>query len=128
MEPTFPPGSLIRVERRAYRRREPARGEVVVLRPPGAPGRLDLKRVVALPGEEVELAGGRFRVGGRPLVEEHARIPPAPPGDDEVRRWRLGPGEFFVAGDNRLHSVDSRDYGPVPRSAIVGRARVRERA
>ncbi|MBI4362403.1 MAG: signal peptidase I [Euryarchaeota archaeon] len=119
MEPTHPPGSRVRV---MSLQGEPRRGDIVVLRPPATPRRLDLKRVVGLPGEMVSWGRGEFRVNGSPLAEPYARSPPAPPGDDEVQAWRLGPDEYFVMGDNRLHSTDSRHHGPVKRDRIAGKA------
>jgi signal peptidase I len=82
---------------------------------------VELKRVIGQPGEEITWGRGRFQVNGFLLDEPYARIPPAPPGDDEVRAVLLGPNEYFMAGDNRLYSHDSRQYGPLSRRAILGK-------
>ena len=97
-----------------------SRGEVVVIRSPITPKRMDLKRIIGLPTEAISWSQGRFQVNDTLLMESYAKIPSAPPGDDEVQACHLGSDEYFVAGDNRLHSCDSRRYGPVNRSAILG--------
>ncbi len=121
MAPTFCPGSRLWVSRLAYLLKPPARGDVVAIRSPVARDRLELKRVIGLPGEEIAWSDGRFHVNGVALGESYARIPPSPPGDLEQRATRLGRHEYFVAGDNRLYSHDSRRYGPVNRSVIRGK-------
>lgn len=101
---------------------EPNRGDLVAFRTPavvlercGAGGTF-LKRLVGLPGETVEARGGRLLIDGSPLDEPYAR-----PGTEEGRgRWRLRRNQFFVAGDNRPMSCDSRVWGPVPRESLIG--------
>ena len=121
MEPTCPPGRRFRASRLPYVFRRPARGELVVVRPPGTPARIEIKRVIGLPNEQIAWGQGLFRVNGELLHEPYAHIPVAPPGDDEIRTRHLGPDEYFVAGDNRLYSHDSRRYGPVTRTAILAK-------
>ena len=121
MEPTCSPGRLFKASRLAYFFRHPSRGDLVVVRPPGTPAHLEIKRVVGLPNEQIAWNQGFFRVNGELLHEPYARIPAAPPGDDEIQTRRLGPDEYFVAGDNRLYSHDSRRYGPLTRTAILGK-------
>ena len=119
MEPTCSPGRRLRASRLPYVFRRPSRGELVLVRPPGTADRADVKRVIGLPNEQVAWSRGIFRVNGELLQEPYARIPEAPPGDEEAQSRRLGPDEYFVAGDNRLYSHDSRRYGPVNRTAIL---------
>ena len=121
MEPSYVQGSRVIAQRLAYLAVRPERGDVVVIRSPEARARLELKRIVGLPGETVCWQRGRLSVNGRELEEPYAMSPPVPPGDDAPSVWRLGRREYFVAGDNRLYSRDSRVYGPVRRSAIVGK-------
>jgi signal peptidase I len=90
----FAPGDHLVVEGLSYKLRAPRVGEAVIVRQPGAEGRLDLKRIFAAPGAAVHLDG---------------------------REWRLGPDEWFVLGDNLSESTDSRTLGPVRREDIVGR-------
>lgn len=121
MEPTLPAGSRVWVNPLAYLIARPVRGDVVIVCSPAKSDRLELKRVIGLPGEEIAWSQGAFRINGAALQEPYAGTAPAPPGDDEVGRCRLGPRQYFVAGDNRLYGTDSRIYGPVDRAAIVGR-------
>jgi signal peptidase I len=110
------------------------RGDVVVFRFPRDPGRDFLKRVVALPEETVEIRDKRVFVDGRPLEEPYTfhsddRIWPDDPAIPEDRRQRdqlsgrrIPPGSYFVMGDNRDDSNDSRFWGPVPAANLEGRA------
>ena len=120
MEPTYPEGSRLWVSRLVLRLSQPRRGDLVVIRLATAPPRLELKRVVGLPYEHVRWTANGLLVNGTPIHEPYARIAPAP-GDDDAQEWRLGPGEYFVMGDNRLHSQDSRHYGPIRGAQIVGK-------
>lgn len=90
------------------------RGSVVVVRDPRDPARETVKRVVGLPGETVVLAEGRLTVDGEPFDDPHAAATRS-----GRYRWVLGEEEFVVLGDNRAASTDSRDLGPLPRSAIA---------
>lgn len=99
-------------------------GQIVALhdpRPEGD-GRLLLKRVVGLPGEALRV-GGALQVNGRVLIEPYAH------GDTPAEQHRginrLAPDAYFVLGDHRGASTDSRDFGPVPREAVVGYAILR---
>lgn len=98
----------------------PKRGEVVVLRPPNTVGEVYIKRVIGLPGETVEVRGGRVLVNGRALAEPYLSQPPTytlPP--------HLVPqGAYFVLGDNRDSSADSHYevVGPIPAENILGKA------
>ena len=107
-----------------YRFRGPRRGEIVVFHaPPAAKRRCSeggtfLKRVIGLPGEVVSEKDGFFYVDGRKLVEPYV---PFAYRDSVTSRWpRLGPKQYFVMGDNRIGSCDSRTWGPVERSAFIG--------
>ncbi len=101
----------------------PRRGSVVVLEAPDDPGRWDVKRLIGLPGELIEWQAGQFSINGTPLQEPYARLSAQGPGDhQESRTVRLGPREYFVAGDNRPSSRDSRHYGPVSRNRLVAEA------
>ncbi len=124
MEPAYPAGHCFLVDRLTYRRRGPARGEVVVFTHPGLDGKALMKRVVGLPGERVQIAGGRTFIDGvaltEPLVEATDGVGPA-----EGLEWGLGPDEWFVLGDRRGDSLDSRRLGPVRREWLVGRVWLR---
>lgn len=106
-------------------------GDIVVFsRPPrdhcGGPADSDLvKRVIALPGQAIYSAGGRLYVNGRPLAEPYLprNDPLGPPIPDASRQhpFRVPAGDFYVLGDNRQISCDSRFWGPIKGSSIVGR-------
>lgn len=118
MEPTYTDGMIVWVNSLFYRFRSPIRGDVVVLRPPAA-HMFEVKRIIGLGSEEVSWTkGGTVRIDGRHLEEQYAKIISSP--RDPVFRMRLTPGQFFLLGDNRLRSQDSREYGPILSSDIVG--------
>lgn len=116
MEPALYENDRIVVDKVTYRFRPPRRGEIVILHVWQYREDL-LKRVVGLPGEEIAIHDGRVYVNGQPLNEPYLREPT--PG--EVPPTRIPPMHYFVLGDNRDASGDSRYFGPVPRSAIIGR-------
>ena len=121
MSPSFAPGDRLLVSRTAYRGRLPSRGDVVVVRDPREAGGRYLKRIVGLPGEEVRLFEGLLLVDGGYMAEPYLRGLPACPGLGG-RAWKLAGDQYFVMGDNRAHSTDSRQFGPVGPGHIVGRA------
>ncbi|HEX8152867.1 MAG TPA: signal peptidase I [Thermoanaerobaculia bacterium] len=113
MEPTLQTGDVIVVTR--YFRGEPQRGDVVVFR---SGNELVVKRVIATPGELVDSHEGRVRIGGYAISEPYARG-----ATGAMQAQLVAPESFFVLGDNRGVSEDSRAWGPVRRERIVGRAR-----
>ena len=117
MEPTYHDGDLIRRGGRPF---SWSRGDVAVLRVDTR--RHDMKRVIGLPGERVAWNGrGAVWINERPLDEPYARFAPAVPGDDDMREMVLREDEYFVAGDDRLHSRDSRQCGVVRREHLLER-------
>ena len=119
MEPTLHDGQHVMVNKLIYDVTEPRRGDIVVLRSPeGGPKPL-IKRVIGLPGEEVRLVQGQVYVGGVRLDESY--LPPSH-GNETWGPYTLQPGEYLVLGDNRDNSNDSRRFGPIQRSAIIGKA------
>ena len=124
MTPTLRPGDQVLVDAAAYGEVEPARGDLVVFSNPHGEGRRDIKRVLGLPGERVVMAEGMLYVGERQVAEPYLGGLPSSVGLGESE-WDLGAGEYLVLGDNRAHSTDSRDFGPIQRDRIVGRAWVR---
>jgi signal peptidase I len=124
MAPTLRDGDYVRVE--PYAKGNPRPGDVVIMRDPYDPSRDFVKRVVAIPGQSVLIRGAQVSVDGRQLTESY--IDPQQPWTVSVD-WPasgnpviLAPDEYFVLGDNRNHSSDSRIFGPIHRAAILGRA------
>ena len=123
MEPTLEPGDHVVVDKLSYHMHSVHRGDVVVFaKPPGdiAPGITDLiKRVIGLPGETVQGIGGAVYVDGHRLAEPWlpTRVTTAP-----FPATVVPPGDYFMMGDNRGDSADSRVIGSVPGRLIVGRA------
>ncbi len=124
MAPTIRAGDYLLVSVRAYRANTPNRGDLVIVRDPRDSGLRYLKRVIGLPGETVRLGDGMLCIDGVHLSEPYLGGLPASPGLDSTG-WGLGNTEFFVLGDNRSHSTDSREFGPVDSTAILGKAWVR---
>ncbi|KKW34315.1 MAG: Signal peptidase I [Parcubacteria group bacterium GW2011_GWA2_53_21] len=125
MEPNFYDHEYLIVDELSYRFRAPARGEVVVFHYPGNPKEYFLKRVVGLPGERIKISEGHVTIYNPEYPEgvavEESYLPKdlATAGEEITT---LGDQEYFVLGDNRPNSYDSRRFGPVNLDAIVGRA------
>lgn len=117
MQPTLKPGEFLLVNRVAYKFGEPSIGDIVVFHAPGVSDMDYIKRVVALPGDQVRITDGLVYVNNQPLYEPYIAEAPRYTGT-----WEVPPDEFFVLGDNRNNSSDSHMWGFVPRDDIVGRA------
>lgn len=124
MTPALQPGDYLLVRRGAPRPRAEY-GDIVALRDPRpvGDGRLLLKRVVGLPGEQLRIGGGPVQINGRVLIEPYAHG--SGPYDQHRGINRLGPEEYFLLGDHRGASTDSRDFGPVLLEHIEGVAVLR---
>ena len=122
MEPTL----LIDDRLWARQTRDLHRGDIVIFRPPDAPGQDYIKRVVGLPGERISFHRGRVSINGRALDEPYTvhrgPRPGAVPSRDEFAPALVPPGNLFLMGDNRDNSRDSRYFGFVPLTAVYGRA------
>ena len=117
MQPNLHPEQYVLVDKVSYRLGQPRRGDIVVFQYPLATERDFIKRVVGLPGETVTVSGGAVSINGQPLNEPYIAAPPA-----YNNTWTLSPDQYFVLGDNRAMSCDSRRWGIVPRDNIIGRA------
>jgi signal peptidase I len=123
MVPTLEVGDRVFVNKFIYRFTEPERGDIVVFESVNG-GEEDLiKRVVALPGDEVEVRSGTLLVNGVPQNEPYLNR--EIPDDSFFGPSRLSEGEVFVMGDNRANSADSRVFGPLPVENIEGEAFMR---
>ena len=97
----------------------PERGDVVILEDPRDPTQDRLvKRVIGLPGETIEIRGGEITINGQRLIEPYI----TEPWQGTMPLTRIPEGEYFVMGDNRKNSTDSRFFGLVPRDLIIGKA------
>lgn len=124
MYPSFDSDQILYVSRLSYLLAQPQRLDIVVFHHRGQPAEDYIKRIIGLPGEVVAFSEGRVWVDGAPLDEPYlAEACRADRCAD--RTWALGPDEFFVLGDNRNDSSDSRLFGPVHRSQLVGAALLR---
>ncbi len=103
-----------------YRFERIERGDVVVFHYPGDPAKSYIKRVIALPGDSLRVADGVVFVNGHALVEPY--VPSLYEDGRSVPERRIPEGTFWVMGDHRSISSDSRDFGPVARGFIYGKA------
>jgi signal peptidase I len=122
MEPNFQDGEYLVVERISYSLSDPRRGDVVVFRFPANPSLNYIKRIVGLPGETIDVKNGTVMVDGKRLNEPYILPGSTFVAGFEQEEWKLKTREYFVLGDNRSHSSDSREWGVVPRVNIIGRA------
>jgi signal peptidase I len=124
MEPTYIPNDLILVDKLAYRSRSPARGDVVVIVRPDNPGTYSIERIVGLPNEQVLIANGIVTIDGgdtRSVALSEPYLLKQSSTEAVTDKPVLIPADsYFVLGDNREHSNDSRYWGTLPRDHIVG--------
>lgn len=118
MEPHLWTGQHVLVSKIAYALKSPRRGDIIVFQYPRDPRQTYVKRIIGLPGETISIQDGQVFVDARPLTEPY-RVNPAH-GDMPPRF--VPHDEYFVMGDNRDFSDDSRFWGELPTREIVGRA------
>lgn len=126
MSPTFETGNYLIVDEISYQFQTPERGSVLIFKYPVNPKKSFVKRVIGLPEEAVSISNGQVTItnkeypDGLVLDEPYVKL-------DKKENFNLvlGVDEYFVMGDNRLGSADSRIWGPVPEDNIVGRPIIR---
>ncbi len=124
MESTFEDGDYILINEITYRFNEPVRGDIVVFRYPNDTTQFFIKRVIGLPGETVEIKNNTVTIFNKEHPNGFVLKETYLDGSQETRgtiKTKLDPNDYYVLGDNRLHSSDSRYWGPVNRSLITGR-------
>jgi signal peptidase I len=127
MAPSYIDGQYYLTDKWSYRFSEPQRGDVVVYKAPNNQDIDYFKRIVGLPGEEIQIREGKFYINSQILDEpyltpgtvtyEHTYL-------REGQKLLIPQGQYFVMGDNRPHSSDSRAHGPIPKEDIVGKMTV----
>jgi len=117
MEPTMHEGQYLIINKLAYMLDEPERGDIIVLHFPNDRSRDFIKRIIGLPGDTVSIANGIVTVNGVQLDEPYIKA-----ATPENQTWTVPADQFFVMGDNRPNSSDSRRWEHLPRTDIIGQA------
>jgi signal peptidase I len=126
MEPNFDQGDYLIIDEISYRFREPKRGEVIVFRFPLNPSQRFIKRIVGLPGETVEIKEGKVIIKSGDKVQTlNEKYLPSINFNGREYNFTLKENEYFVLGDNRNFSYDSRYFGPLNKKFIIGRVILR---
>ncbi len=118
MEPGLHTDEFVMVDKMSYLFQSPQRGDVIVFHYPLDTSIDFIKRVIGLPGDTIHITNTSVIVDGLALHEPYINLP----FNFENNTWKLGPDQFFVMGDNRENSLDSRSWGPLNRSYIIGKA------
>lgn len=125
MEPSLADGTMLLVDAVGPQVTGLSRGDIVVVRVPASvdyPHPLLVKRIVAMGGDHVVITGGRVTVNGVPASEPYLPAGTATPTGTKRLDVVVPAGDIFVMGDHRANSFDSKSFGPVPASLVVGRA------
>jgi len=128
MEPNFYDNEYLIIDEISYRFNEPVRGDIIVLNDPSQNNQYFIKRIVGLPGERIKIEDGQIYVfnqqypAGKSLKENYLSSGVQTKGDIDIS---LNQGEYYILGDNRPSSLDSRFFGQIERQAIVGRVLLR---
>jgi len=117
MQPNFQNGERVVISKLAYKFGEPERGDVIVFHPPNDQEEDYIKRVIALPGEAIEVNDGVVYINDQPLDEPYIKDSP----DYTLSEQRVPSNEYFVLGDNRNNSNDSHNGWTVPQQNIIGK-------
>ncbi len=123
MEPSFYEGQFVLVNKLAFRLGQPERGDVVVFHNPSNTNEDYIKRIIGLPGDQVEIRNQTVYINGQSLLEDYPHAPI--PMNDYVPPTVVPDDQMFVMGDNRPNSSDSRYFGPINQDLVVGKAWLR---
>lgn len=119
MDPNLYDSEKLIVSRISYKIDNPQRGDIVVAEHKDIGVDFIIKRVIGLPGETVEIKNNKIYINDEELDESYIKEPMTGMKD---KKWKLGDDEYFICGDNRNDSLDSRDVGPVHKDDIFGKA------
>ena len=117
MLPTLHEGEYVLINKLAYYLEDPQRGDIIVLQFPQDRTRDFIKRIIGLPGDQIEIGDRQVKVNGQALTEPYIADEP-----DYAGTWTVPAGQYFVLGDNRNNSSDSHSWQFLPFSDIVGKA------
>ncbi len=128
MEPNFKNGEYLIVDELSYRFHEPKRGEVIVFKYPLKPSEYFIKRVIGLPGETIKIENGKVVIKdvatNKPVLLEEEYLSKSLRTSPDLN-VTLASGQYFVLGDNRPRSSDSRIWGLLPKENITGKVFLR---
>ncbi|MFH1643445.1 MAG: signal peptidase I [Patescibacteria group bacterium] len=127
MEPSFANGDYLIIDELSYRVSEPNRGDVIVFKYPNNPSQRYIKRIIGLPGEKIEIRANTVIVSteeGNQALNEETYLPVGSPTPGNIVIL-LDDDEYFVLGDNRPVSSDSRSWGALKREYIIGKVFIR---
>lgn len=118
MEPTLHENERVLINRAVYYFKDPEREDIVILLDPIGRQSDFVKRVIAVPGDKIEIRGGRTYINGKLLNESYLARDGS---QDNIGPIKIPQDQYFVMGDNRARSSDSRRFGPIPRKNILGK-------
>jgi len=125
MHPNYPDAEYLLTQKVSYYLERPKRGDVIVFTPPISQDDEFIKRIIALPGEKVKVANGKVFINDEELKEAYLDSSVYTSGSSflvEGEEYTVPEGDWFVMGDNRPHSSDSRSWGPITKKEISGKA------
>ncbi len=125
MDPNFKDAEYLLTDKVSYRFNEPKRGDVIVFKAPGLEGEEFIKRIIGLPGEQISISQNKIYINGETLNEEYISSDKYTGSGaflEEGKTILIPEDNYFVMGDNRPHSSDSRSWGFVPKNDISGKA------
>ena len=123
MAPTLRAGQIVSFDTQAYAHHAPQHGDVVLFRPPSDPSRLFVKRIIAIPGDRLLITNGSVSINGQVITEPYLLEPwvTANSWPTSGQAVTVPDNQYFVLGDNRNHSADSRAFGFVDLELIEGK-------
>lgn len=128
MQPNFHDGEYLIIDEISYHFSDPIRGQVAVIRSPEDNSQFFIKRIIGLPGETVEISGGKVTIrnkeNARGFMLDETYLPSSTATFGNIK-VTLAADQYYVLGDNRIASSDSRYFGPINRSTIIGKVFVR---